>query len=374
MRILFNATAALAGTSGAIHTVGLLTHLTALSGHEFVLLTTPAQQFLRDRLGDRVGHHIIPDRGGALGRTAWLQARLGAVQRATGATALYNKGNFYAVSGRRQICFVENSNPFSSLDLPAPFAYRARNRLLRLISAQALLHAAAAVFPTEHARELISLRSRTRAPQFVVPYGCELPDGPSAPAERPYVLCISSLLPYKNLPLAIDAFAQLRRVHGFDADFRIVGVSGVAGVGEYSMQIRRRIESLGLTDAVHLMPPVGPEQLPALYRGAACLLMPSLEESFGIPLIEAMGLGTPVAAAAVDGEDRYKYFIPFREICGDAAEYFSPFDADDCAAAMARTLDPQRRAELAALGRTRAARYSWRASAEGTLRVIDSLG
>jgi glycosyltransferase involved in cell wall biosynthesis len=374
MRILFNATAALAGTSGAIHTVGLLSQLAALSDHEFVLLTTPAQQFLRDRLGDRVGHHIMPDRGGALARTAWLQARLGAVQRATGATALYNKGNFYALSGRRQICFVENTNPFSTLDLGAPLAYRARNHLLRLISDQALLKAAAAVFPTEHARELISLRSKTRAPQFVVPYGCELPDGPAAPAARPYVLCISSLLPYKNLPLAIDAFAELRRRHGFDGEFRIVGVSGIAGAGEYSMQIRKRIESLGLADAVQLVPPVGPEQLPGLYRGAACLLMPSLEESFGIPLIEAMGLGTPVAAAAVEGEDRYKYFIPFREICGPAAEYFSPFDAADCAAAMARTVEPSRRAELIALGHARAARYSWRAAAAGTLRVIDSLG
>ncbi len=375
MRILFNATAALAGTSGAIHTVGLLSHLVDISSHEFVLLTAPGQQFLRDRLASRVEHHIIDGPQHAIGRTLYLQLRMGALQRRTGADAVYNKGNFYALAGRRQICFVENTNPFSVLDLRAPLAYRARNSLLRRISEQALLKADAVIFPTELARELITARSRTRAPQWVVPYGCELPEG-SGPSNdtAPYVLCISSLLPYKNLALALDAFRILRERHRFDGDFLIVGVSGVAGAGAYGRSIADRIEASGLGGHVRLVPPVGPDRLAALYRGAACLVMPSLEESFGIPLIEAMSLRTPVAAAEVTGADRLKYFMPFREICGEAAEYFSPFDAESCAWAMARTLDPARRHQLMAAGEERARLYSWRAAAEGTLRVIDSVG
>jgi glycosyltransferase involved in cell wall biosynthesis len=87
-----------------------------------------------------------------------------------------------------------------------------------------------------------------------------------------------------------------------------------------------------------------------------------------------MGLGTPIAAAEVSGRDLETYFIPFREICGDAAEYFSPFDPDGCAEAMARTLDPDRRAALIAAGHARATHYSWRTAAEGTLKVFASLG
>ena len=89
MRILFNATAALAGTSGAIHTLGLLTQLTQLSSHDFILLTTPAQQFLRDRLADRVEHCVIDGPRGAAGRTAYMLARLGALQRRTRADVVY---------------------------------------------------------------------------------------------------------------------------------------------------------------------------------------------------------------------------------------------------------------------------------------------
>lgn len=372
MRILFNATAALAGTSGAIHTVGLLTHLTDLSAHEFVLLSTPSQQFLRDRLGQRVAHCVIGDMRSAVGRTAYLQARLGALQRRTGADLVYNKGNFYAFSGRRQVCFIENTNPFSTLRLDGPPAYKLRNALLRYISDLALRRADAVIFPTEHARKLITQRSRTRAPQFVVPYGWELPDGPVPERPRRRVLCVSSVLPHKNLPLALDGFAALKR-RGFDGELVIVGVSGVAGSGSYGQRIKTQIEGLGLAGSVRLMPPVGPDELAGLYRSSDCLLMPSLEESFGIPLIEAMGLGTPIAAAEVTGADLDKYFIPFREICGEAAEYFSPFDPESCADAMARALDPARRAVLIEAGRRRADRYSWRAAAEGTLKVFASL-
>jgi glycosyltransferase involved in cell wall biosynthesis len=374
MRILFNATAALPGTSGAIHTVGLLTRLSELSDHEFVLLTTPGQQFLRELLGRRVAHYVIGDMRGAGVRTAYLQARLGALQRRTGADVVYNKGNFYAFSGRRQVCFIENTNPFSTLHLDGPPAYKFRNVLLRHISDQALRHADAVIFPTEHARKLITQRSRTRVPQFVVPYGWELPDDRSAPEQisRRRVLCVSSVLPYKNLPLALDGFAALQR-RGFDGELVIVGVSGVAGSGAYQQRIKNQIDDLGLADSVRLMSPVGPDELAGLYRSSDCLVMPSLEESFGIPLIEAMGLGTPIAAAEVTGPDLDKYFIPFREICGEAAEYFSPFDAESCANAMARALDPARRTSLIEAGRRRADRYSWRAAAEGTLKVFASL-
>jgi glycosyltransferase involved in cell wall biosynthesis len=242
------------------------------------------------------------------------------------------------------------------------------------MSDRALAHAAAVIFPTEHAKRLISDRSRMDAPAFVVPYGWELPAAaPARPVDRPYVLCVSSLLPYKNLPLVVDACVDLRRRRVFDGDLVIVGVSGVAGSAYYDRAFRRLIDERGLTSHVRLIPPVTPAELAALYVSAACLVMPSLEESFGIPVIEAMGLGTPVAAARLTGDQTFKYFMPFEEICNDAAEYFDPFDAGTCAAAIERTLIPSRRTVLIERGLSRAARYSWRSAGELTLKVFEAI-
>lgn len=376
MRILFNATAALRGTSGVVHTVGLLSAMTALNPpHEFVVLTTPEQQFLRDMIGSRVAHHVTTVvGGGGLRRTASLQVALGPIARRLGAGLIYNKGNFHALNAGRQVCFMENTNPFSMLRLGEPAWYRTRNRLLRLMSDWALRYAAAVIFPTEHARRLIAARARISVPAFVVPYGCDTGSTTASTprSEQPYLLCVSSVLPYKNLSLAIDAFKLLLDQRKFDGKLVIVGVSGVSGAGYYHRLIRRRIDALALSDRIELLAAVDPAPLAALYTSASCLVMPSLEESFGIPIIEAMALGTPVAAARVEGADRDKYFIPFSEICGEAAEYFDPFDAGSCAAAIERTLDPARRAQLIDAGRERASHYSWRAAAEATLKVFDA--
>lgn len=64
--------------------------------------------------------------------------------------------------------------------------------------------------------------------------------------------------------------------------------------------------------------------------------MTSLEETFGLPVVEAMVLGTPVVAPTLAPPAGDDYFLPFRELTGDAAEYFNLFDPADCARAVAR--------------------------------------
>src|SRR5476649_1433201 len=125
MRILFNATAALRGTSGEIHTLGLLRHVVPLTTrHEFVLLTTPEQGYLREPLNAVVSHSIATGLGGGgLARTLRLQLSLGGMQRRLGIDLIYNKGNFYAPLAGRQVTFVENSNPFTTLALGEPLWY-----------------------------------------------------------------------------------------------------------------------------------------------------------------------------------------------------------------------------------------------------------
>lgn len=160
---------------------------------------------------------------------------------------------------------------------------------------------------------------------------------------RPYVLAVSSMAAHKNFRLVLDAIAKLDEP---PFDIAIAGgansrVFGVAGLVESD-----RVKWLGY---------VSDEELRALYESAMCFVFPSLYEGFGIPPLEAMTCGCPVLAARAAS-------IP--EVCGDAAVYFDPRNADELAAQLMRVAgDAALRAELAAKGRQQAAKFSWEKAA-----------
>jgi alpha-1,3-rhamnosyl/mannosyltransferase len=111
---------------------------------------------------------------------------------------------------------------------------------------------------------------------------------------------------------------------------------------------------------------VSEEKLGRLYRGAMLFVAPSLYEGFGMPLLEAMAHGVPVACSDLD---------VFREVGADAVETFDPRTT----ASMVETLryllaDSGRRCELARAGRSRVGCFSWNASAGKVLDLYDWLG
>ena len=183
----------------------------------------------------------------------------------------------------------------------------------------------------------------------VVPYAPALaigdapvPDGP------PYLLAVGDLRPSKNLGRLVAAFTALRA--GELPDHRLV----LAGAGRPASALRAPgVEVTGWLDDAGL---------DALMRGADVLVHPSLYEGFGLVVLEAMARGVAVAAADATA-------LP--ATCGDAAELFDPLDADAIAAAVLRAR--ARRDELAALGRERAALFTWDATAAATALVYREL-
>lgn len=173
------------------------------------------------------------------------------------------------------------------------------------------------------------------------------------PAGTPYVLSVGQGSPYKNHARAVRAFCAAFRDR---PDVRMVLVRRFS---RWDREMREVLDAPDARGRVTILPSVTEEQLRALYVRAAIFFFPSLWEGFGIPAIEAMACGAPVVASNVD---------PLREVCGDAAVTADPLSIDGMAAALRRVFDdPALAASLRARGAERAAGFTWRACAEGTL-------
>jgi len=173
---------------------------------------------------------------------------------------------------------------------------------------------------------------------------------------RPFLLAVSTLHPHKNLDGLLRAFALFRQRR---PDFRLV-VCGMHGFVTGPLHELRR--ALGLEKSVEFPGWIPREQLYDFYAQAWAFVYPSLFEGFGLPVLEAMAAGIPMACSDVE---------PMAGLAGDAAVMFDPRDVDAIAAAMRRiTEDKARRAQLAEAGPVQAAKFSWKATAEGTLAAI----
>jgi glycosyltransferase involved in cell wall biosynthesis len=162
---------------------------------------------------------------------------------------------------------------------------------------------------------------------------------------------------HKNHRVAIDALRVLRDRHGMN---RTLVCSG--GAREAQSAIDAHIVKSGLGGQVRFLGYCPGRELPALYRGAAGLLFPSLFEGFGMPVLEAMASGCPVVCSNTTS-------LP--EIAGDAALLVDPNDPEALAAAVHRVLtDPDLRLELVARGLQRAAAFSWQRHTLETIAVF----
>ena len=160
-------------------------------------------------------------------------------------------------------------------------------------------------------------------------------------AREPLLLYPARPWPHKNHARLFEAFALIRRTR---PDLRLL----LTGVGHDAATLPEGVEARSVSGA----------ELIDLYRSAACLVFPSLYEGFGLPPVEAMACGCPVAAARAGS-------LP--EVCGDAAVLFDPLDPEAIAAGVHEALE--RATELSERGIGRAATFTWDETARAHDRI-----
>ena len=170
---------------------------------------------------------------------------------------------------------------------------------------------------------------------------------------RPFFLVVGGFDPRKNLPRLVRAFSRFLRA-GQKNEVDLVLTGSTADEGQVAPTLKA-ISEEGLGDRVRLTGLVPDEDLPGLYSLAVALLFPSLYEGFGLPALEAMACGCPVAVAQASS-------LP--EVVGRAGIYFDPHSEEEMAQAMARLLAEEGlRENLCALGLAQAAGFSWERTA-----------
>ncbi len=165
----------------------------------------------------------------------------------------------------------------------------------------------------------------------------------------PYVLFVGALQPRKDPVCAVQALALS------DPDLRLVLAGPDKGSADAVVDTASR---LGIRDRVQLLGHVDKPRLAFLYRQAACLVFPSRYEGFGLPVLEAMALGTPVVAAATSS-------IP--EVAGDAAILVEPTNPVALAGGIERALADRDR--LVRAGLKHAGTFTWASTARLTLEA-----
>jgi glycosyltransferase involved in cell wall biosynthesis len=169
---------------------------------------------------------------------------------------------------------------------------------------------------------------------------------------RPFVLAVGSRNATKNLAGLFEAWRLLQRA---DVQLVLVGGSNARVFGRHVAQAAMA----GVTD----LGPVDDATLKALYQHALALVVPSLYEGFGLPLLEAMRCDCAVAASTAPA---------LRESGGDAALYFDPASPPAIAQALRRLIEePALRDDLRKRGRMRAAQFGWDASARALLGALE---
>lgn len=234
-----------------------------------------------------------------------------------------------------------------------------KQRVYRWVNFVAAHKSFAIITPTEYVKDDVARNMRANSRKIYVTYeaGDSLDDKPEPIeelADTQFIMYVGRPNPHKNLDRLIEAYSRLKH------DLPNLHLVLAGQMDALYRRHEREVTRLGIPD-VHFVGKVTNGQLRWLYEHTAAYVFPSLSEGFGLPGLEAMAHGAPVASSSATS-------LP--EIYGDAAAYFDPHDVDDMAKTIKNILTkPELQRKLSSTGKRQAQKYSWRRTAEQTLAL-----
>ena len=287
--------------------------------------------------------------------TSWREPFVARQVRRTGADVVFSPMQTMGTWGRdyRVVLTLHDliyyRHPTPPRNLPAAVRLLWRAFHLAWWPQRLLLNRADAVVTvSETTRDLIARHRLTRRPVTVVPNAPDpVPDLPRAPRTRSLVY-MGSFMPYKNVELPARA---MTRLPGWELHL----------MSPVTAEQRSRLTELAGEGTLVFHDGASDEAYRDVLRGATALVSGSRDEGFGLPLVEAMTLGTPLVVSDIP---------VFREVGGPAGAYVDPDDVDGFVAAVRELDDPRTWAERSAAARLRAAGYDWDTSAKTLLALL----
>jgi glycosyltransferase involved in cell wall biosynthesis len=187
---------------------------------------------------------------------------------------------------------------------------------------------------------------------------------PRLPSGNNYVFYPGGFDPRKNMNRALKAFAKLHSMSGADPAIRGTDFLIACTLDDASRKLMMgSARDLGIAERVRLAGFVDDSSLVRLYQKSRCLFFPSLYEGFGLPILEGLACGLPVAAANTSS-------LP--EVAGDFAFYFDPYDIDGMAQALYQALRAPMDQEAKRARYEYSKNFSWQKTALATLDAFES--
>ena len=337
------------------YVVGLLSALSAMERYDLIALVRPGDEGLLPNV------RTIPSnaRHYSLGELVAVRLAIARIR-----PDLFHAPHYVVPfwAPRRTVVTVHDLMHLTRPEHASP----AKRIYARVMLARAVASAARIIVGSESTRaELVAFDRAADAKTTLIPYGLDARfTSPVLPTERnrirdhhalpgPFLLFLGNDKPHKNLLGLLDAFAR-HQTNG--AKLHHLALAG--GAEERRAERRIQIEARGLSDVVHDLGVVPSGDVAPLLSEAEALVLPSFSEGFGLPVIEAQALGTPVLCSDRGG---------LKEAAGGAALLIDPENVESLAAGIGRILsDRPLREELSRTGRAHAAAYGWRVAAERT--------
>jgi glycosyltransferase involved in cell wall biosynthesis len=175
-----------------------------------------------------------------------------------------------------------------------------------------------------------------------------------------FILYLGTLQPRKNLPTLIEAFSLF---HQNDTENIKLVIAG-GKLHNYDSKIDAAVGKFNLGQHIFFPGYIDEEDKAAFLKAATVFCLPSFYEGFGIPVLEAMAVGTPVVASNIP---------PHQEIAGNSVLYFNVDQPQELAEKLKQMMDPEKRAYFSAEGAKQISKFSWHETAVKALSILENV-